>query len=869
MRILTAGSLSLVTAAALTLAPIGAAEADPLPAPYTADAHGDLLSLPGVNVLPAVLPGGGSVASVVIGHARATADSTLPSANTTASSGNLDAAALFNGLPLPIDTETATAPPNSGPTSRTLLDLPLAPVATVGVIGGTVEASYGDADHCVPATNGRRVLSHAKTTLAGATVVETILPNISHLAQVGASDVETETALVDDGNGGSDVESVTRTNVAGVSLLGGAVTVDVTNPVTLRAHSDGTTGTAAFDDPPTIVASVGSSDIPIPLNGQAVTIPVVIPDNPLLGIDLQITAFSPTQQSSGATGEADLQALLNIDLTLDLLLVTVADVHLALAPMHVKATAPTGGVECEAAEDTDGDGLTNGQEAQLGTDPTKADTDGDGLTDGSEINSYGTDPLDSDTDDGGVPDGAEVFRGTDPLNASDDVPTLNDADGDGLTDTEEAQLGTDPNKADTDGDGLTDGAEVNTHGTDPLDSDTDNGGVGDGAEVDNGTNPVNNPGDDLPETNDPDGDGLTNAEETQLGTDPNKADTDEDGLTDGEEVNTYGTDPLDFDTDNGGVGDGAEVNAGTNPVNNPSDDLPPVDDSDGDGLRDTEEGQLGTNPNDPDSDDDGLTDGAEVNTHGTDPLDADTDDGGVSDGAEVTNGTNPVDNPGDDLPAPVDTDGDGLTDAEEVQYGTIITDPDSDGDGLTDGAEVHTHGTDPTKPDTDSDGLGDKAEVDSGATGCSTSPTVRDSDGDRLTDGQEVNGVTMNKRVTKRGGKVSTIGVVKTFPCDADTDNDGLTDGAEVKGTKVRQRIVTKTGSYVLRRLFSNPRVKDTDSDRLTDKQEVTGSKNVSFKKKKTDPLHWDTDRGKVGDGAEIAAGSDPTNHFSGPRNAV
>lgn len=74
----------------------------------------------------------------------------------------------------------------------------------------------------------------------------------------------------------------------------------------------------------------------------------------------------------------------------------------------------------DAAGDLDGDGLTNLGEFQNGADPTNTDTDGDGLTDGQEVNVYGTDPTNPDTDGGGVNDGAEVAAGTDPLNSIDD-----------------------------------------------------------------------------------------------------------------------------------------------------------------------------------------------------------------------------------------------------------------------------------------------------------------------------------------------------------------------------------------------------------------------------------------------------------------
>ncbi|MFA5020477.1 MAG: hypothetical protein WC517_00200 [Patescibacteria group bacterium] len=65
---------------------------------------------------------------------------------------------------------------------------------------------------------------------------------------------------------------------------------------------------------------------------------------------------------------------------------------------------------------------------------------------------------------------------------------------------------------------------------------------------------------------DSDGDGLTDSEETALGTDPQKADTDSDGLTDWAEIKIYKSDPLNPDTDGDTYKDGAEVINGYDPL---------------------------------------------------------------------------------------------------------------------------------------------------------------------------------------------------------------------------------------------------------------------------------------------------------------
>jgi hypothetical protein len=90
-----------------------------------------------------------------------------------------------------------------------------------------------------------------------------------------------------------------------------------------------------------------------------------------------------------------------------------------------------------AAADSDGDGLTNLQEFQHGTDPHNPDTDGDGLSDAREV-ALGTNPLAADTDGDGLSDAAELGAAI-PSN-----PLKADTDGDGVDDRTEAAMGTDP-----------------------------------------------------------------------------------------------------------------------------------------------------------------------------------------------------------------------------------------------------------------------------------------------------------------------------------------------------------------------------------------------------------------------------------------
>src|SRR6185503_17524516 len=84
---------------------------------------------------------------------------------------------------------------------------------------------------------------------------------------------------------------------------------------------------------------------------------------------------------------------------------------------------------------------------------------------------------DADDDGDGLPNGYELDHNLNAF-AND---SSQDADGDGLTNLREFQLGTDPRNADTDSDGLTDQQEVlAANCLSPLDPDSDNDGLRDG-----------------------------------------------------------------------------------------------------------------------------------------------------------------------------------------------------------------------------------------------------------------------------------------------------------------------------------------------------------------------------------------------------
>ncbi|MBN1944368.1 MAG: hypothetical protein JW797_01775 [Bradymonadales bacterium] len=568
--------------------------------------------------------------------------------------------------------------------------------------------------------------------------------------------------------------------------------------------------------------------------------------------------------------------------------------------------------DLELYRDTDGDGLVDRLEEEIGTDPLDADSDDDGVLDGQEYNFRADsdqdgqiNAMDPDSDDDGLFDGTEMGLVTDDLSTHTNLAARHFSNDTDPTTT------TSPIHADTDGGGLIDGNE-----------DTNLNGA-----VDEGETDPNDPEDDGLAGPDSDGDGLVDALELTLGSDPHDADSDDDGLIDGLEHDPAGdrdsdalislldpdsdgdhlpdglevgiteatrhpdtdleagifisdadpastTSPVNRDSDRGGIADGIEdtnrngsVDVGEIDPNLGLDDLTWLD-SDGDELTDAEELSIGTDPFDRDSDDDGVPDNLEpaynTDTDGdglVNALDPDSDDDGLLDGTEM--GVTAA-----DLTPDTDVTKRHFRSDRDPTTTTDPLDPDTDGGGVADGLEdlnldgrVDRLESDPDDPsddlpaaaDSDDDGLPDALETLLG-----TDPHDADSDDDGVLDGHEPN----------FSDDTDTDGLIN--PLDADSDNDHILDGTELGVTQLDLTLDTDRMSRAFfpdhdpTTTTSAVRA-DTDGGGLTDGNEDT-DRNGAVDSRERDPndaaddypTPRDTDRDGLRDRLEILLGSDP-----------
>ena len=470
------------------------------------------------------------------------------------------------------------------------------------------------------------------------------------------------------------------------------------------------------------------------------------------------------------------------------------------------------GIGNNADTDDDNDGLSDDNEGLLGTDPLNTDSDNDGIDDQTEVGSVA---FPTDTDGDGIIDALESnITDTDSdgvvdqLDAANNDPT-NDSDNDGVSNTQETQLGTDPldpnsTPVDTDGDGI----------ADAFDTDDDNDGVSDADEATNGTDPLNadsdgdGKNDGAEGTTDTDGDGIIDALESA------NNDADNDGVSD--ELDAANNDPTN-DSDNDGINNETEVAAGTDPLD-PND---VGNDNDGDGVPDNidnDDDNDGANddeddfPNDPNEDTDTDGDGTGNN------ADTDDDNDGYSDQDEIDSGTDPL----DENDTPADNDGDGVSD---------VNDDDDDNDGVND--EDDAFPNDPNEDtDTDGDGVGNNADNDDDGDGYSD-----DDENQNGSDPLDPNDVPADND----GDGISDVN-------DDDDDNDGISDEDEEN-------------------LGTDPKNPDSDGDGVDDGTEIGDTNNPSDEDGDGTPDALDSTNDSDSDGLsnylETLIGSDPESRDS------
>ncbi|MGQ7323278.1 Rib/alpha-like domain-containing protein [Streptococcus suis] len=550
--------------------------------------------------------------------------------------------------------------------------------------------------------------------------------------------------------------------------------------------------------------------------------------------------------------------------------------------------------------DTDKDGFSNKEEEKAGTSATDPASTPAGQDSAERLNPGLTEPVEVKNpdkltdaekeavkkaveDSNDLPAGTTVSvandgtvtvtypdNSTDTIKPKDAVTQFVDTDGDGISDRQETENGTDPSKVDSDNDGFSDKEEVE-RGTDPTKADS---------------KPASS------ET-DTDGDGISNEDEVARGTDPNKSDTDGDGFSDQE-----------------------EITAGSNPTK--ADSTPANVDKDGDGFTDTEEAAAGTDANNPASTPAGQDSADRLNPGLTEPVEvknpdkltdaekesvkkAVEDSNDLPEGTEVTvsdNGTVTVTypdkstdtiQPAETVKVAKDTDKDGFTDTEEATAGTSATDPSSTPAGQDSAGQLTPSLAEPVEvknPDKLTD-----AEKES------VKKAVEDSND--LPEGTEVT-VSDNGTVTVTypDKSTDTIQPAETVKVAKDTDKDGFTDTEEATaGTSATDPSSTPAGQDSADRLnpgLTEP-VEVKNPDKLTDAEKESvkraveetndlpagtevsvsdsGTVTVTYPDKSTDTIQpaetvkvaKDTDKDGFTDTEEATAGTDATNPASTP----
>lgn len=328
LRVLVCALLTVVALVAAT----PRASADPVPAPYSGQAGGDVS---GVDV---AVVGGVTLADVRLINSDSTADST---ATPESSSVSRNLAATVAGLGITPTSNSQTAPPdNAGPETGTLVAASALGIST-GVITTSNEAHYTGDVSCVTDDP----LADTTTTTTGVTVTPAGLVNI---LATGEGTTSGTVRLVSTGGTGLNrgVESQASGSLSGVSLFGGAVTVDIVGDdpaidATLTATADGSPGGADVTyDAPTVTVTVGGTTTTIPL-GDSVPFDL----GPVGAVTVTVNEPTETVDPAGLSASASV-AVVTLGVRVGPAALPLATATVDLLPLTASANAPVGGIDC-------------------------------------------------------------------------------------------------------------------------------------------------------------------------------------------------------------------------------------------------------------------------------------------------------------------------------------------------------------------------------------------------------------------------------------------------------------------------------------------------------------------------------------------
>ena len=321
--------LRAVLCALLVLAGIAAAAPDakaaPPTVPWSGQAAGDAARVD-LN-----LPGNPALAGVRLANGESTV---LSTGTPRVSSVTRNVASVHPGLGIaPQGNDQAAPPDNATPETGFLLGANASGI-DLGILSFSNEAHWAGDGNCVP-----KVLADTTTGTAGLALG----PGTASILATGAASTSGLVRLVSTGANGLNraVQSRAVGTLSGVSLLGGAVTVDMAGNATLTATADGTPGGAELSyDTPVVSVTRGSTTTTVEV-GDSLT--VDLGDTGLV----VVTVNAPTQQADPAGFGANASvAVLSVEARLGPAASPLGTASVDLLPLTVSAAVAAGGVDC-------------------------------------------------------------------------------------------------------------------------------------------------------------------------------------------------------------------------------------------------------------------------------------------------------------------------------------------------------------------------------------------------------------------------------------------------------------------------------------------------------------------------------------------